>query len=517
MFAHNLGYDARISDCFLTLPSLGWALVAHNVAPRGTWLSWRRDRATLLMVDSASVWPDTLAHLGVMFGLGKPRLPSPEASEVEWERRCQADVLILRTAVMAYLAWIEDADLGNFQVTGAGMAWAAFRHRWLRHNLLVHADPDALAAERRAMWTGRCEAYWRGTIGYQVVHEWDLHAAYARVARDAAVPVRLVGPMPPGYPWRSALADPRLALLAEVTVSTATPSVPAHADGRILWPVGTFTTTLWDVEIQAALDDGATVEVRRAWLYHAAPALHDWASWILDMLSRDDDSVPPWQAAIVKHWSRALIGRFAMQYSTWERWATMPALGAERRTMLDDVEGSEYDLMHVGTDLWRETGLVEWGQSMPAITGYVMAACRVRLWRIVQSLPEGCALYVDTDSLLATDQWHDQIRDLAATDLGEGLRLKQSWRGFTILGPRQIVTGDKVRMAGIPTRAVRVGRTDFEGEIWESLDVALRSGRPGAVRTMPRRWHARGVDRRRLGPGVGWTRPYALTAGGETS
>jgi hypothetical protein len=513
MWAHNLGYDARISTCFTILPTLGWALVAHNVAPRGTWLSWRRGKASLIMVDSASVWPDTLAHVGLMFGLGKPRLPAPDASDQAWEQRCHADVTILRTAVLAYLGWIESADLGNWQVTGAGQSWAAYRHKYMHHNLLVHADFEALAAERRAMWTGRCEAYWHGSIGYQVVHEWDLHAAYARCARDLAVPVRLLGAMPTGYDWRRGLDDPRYALLAQVSVSTDTPSVPALHDGHILWPVGTFHTVLWDVEIASAIADGASVTVHKGWLYRTEPALRDWATWILDVLTAPADTYPLWMIAIVKHWSRALIGRFAMQYATWEPWATAPELGTERRTLIDDIEASEYDIMQVGRDVWRESGTVEWSQSMPAITGYVMAACRVRLWRIIRALPEGCVLYADTDSLLCTDRWHDTVAAVAATELGEGLRLKQSWQGITILGPRQIVTGERVRMAGIPNSARRVGRAEFEGEVWESLDVALRSGRAGAVRTMPRRWHARGVDRRRKSRGVGWTAPHALNLG----
>lgn len=510
LWAHNLGYDARISDTFRILPALGWSLVAHNIAPRGTWLVWKRDRANLTMVDSASVWPVTLATIGKWFGLAKTDLPAQDAPDAEWVARCQTDVLILRTAIMTYLDWLETADMGNWQLTGAGQSWSAYRHRFMTHQLLVHGDEDALAAERRAMWTGRCEAYWRGTIGYQEVQEWDLETAYARVAYDTSVPVKLVGPMPARYPWRDILDNPDLALLAEVTISTDVPTVPTMDDGRILWPVGTFDTTLWDCELQAAIEDGAEVTVHRAWLYHAKPALRDWAQWIMDGLHATADDVPLWRKAILKHWSRALVGRFAMRYSTWEPWGRMPELGAERRTLIDDIEGSTYDVMHVGADLWRESGTVEWAQSMPAITGYVMAACRIRLWRIVQQMPSGSVLYIDTDSMLLTDSWKCAINELCQLSTGEGLRLKQSWHGFSIMGPRQIITGERVRMAGVPILAQRVGRHDFAGSVWESLDGALRAGRPATVRTSDRRWHVEGIDRRRIGSGMGWTHPYKL-------
>jgi hypothetical protein len=462
------------------------------------------------MVDSASVWPTTLAEVGKMFGLGKPRLPSDEDSEATWMARCEGDVRILRTAVRAYLDWVERADLGNWQLTGAGQSWAAYRHRFMRHPLLVHGDEDALAAERRAMWTGRCEAYWHGTIDYQVVHEWDLHAAYAMVARDAYVPIRLIGPMPPRHDWRTSVHSGRHRVLAEVTVTTEVPTVPAMYDDHIVWPVGTFRTTLWDVELTEAIQDGATVTIHRGWLYHAAPALQEWARWILAMLAAPDSEVPAWQKAILKHWGRALIGRFAMTYSTWDPFGSMPDLGAEQRTLIDEVEQSAYDIMHVGTQLWRQGDEVEWSQSMPAITGYVMAACRVKLWRILRSLPDAAPLYCDTDSLLTTDRWYRDVSAVAASPLGEGLRLKKSWDGFTINGPRQIVTGNRVRMSGIPVRAQRVGRHEYVGEVQESVAVGLRAGRTSTVRRMDRTWHTRGVDRRRRGPQTGYTYPHRL-------
>jgi hypothetical protein len=465
------------------------------------------------MVDTSSVWPVTLHTIGKWFGLGKPELPGPDAPIEDWIARCEADVLITRTAVMAYLAWIEEAQLGNWQFTGAGMAFTAYRHKFMSHKLLVHSDADALAAEKRAMWTGRCEAYWHGSINYQEVQEWDFETQYARIARDTLVPTQLVGPIGPRAPWREALDNPSLALLAEVTITTDTPTVPTLHDGRILWPVGTFRTTLWGPELEAAMADGASVTFHNGFLYRTAPALRDMAAWIIDSLHAPDAECPLWRKAILKTWSRTWIGRFAMTYKTWDDWGVMPQLGAERRTLIDDIEGATYDLMHVGHDLWREAGEVEWGQYMPAITGYIMAVARVRLWRLVRRMPPGSVMYVDTDSMIITDKFQDEIAAVAQIGIGDGLRLKSTYRGFSIRGPRQIVTGDRVRMAGVPILAQRVGPDDYAGSVWESLDVAMRSGRPAAVRTTDRRWHVPGVDRRRQGPGVGWTRPYKVDIG----
>lgn len=510
LWAHNLGYDTRISESLVVLPRMGWRLEAHNLSGKGCWLNWRRGEQSLVMVDSASVFPISLAQIGEHFGLGKLALPEFEAERDQWEARCRRDVEILGTAVKAYIKWIEEGDLGNWQQTGAGQSWAAYRHRFMSHRLLVHDDESALSAERRAMWTGRCEAFWHGAVSFATVHEWDLTLAYARVARDVAVPTRLVGPLPNCDQWRRYLDNPRVAILAEVEVTTDLPIVPTEVDGHIAWPTGTFVTTLWTPELKALADAGATVTVRGGWLYRTDPALKEWADWIITALEDRDGTVPAWRKVILKHWARALIGRFAMTYTSWEAWARAPDLKTQRFSFFDSRTNTEGEMIQVGREIFEKTGTQEWQHSMPAITGFVMSACRVRLWDIMRALPEGATLYVDTDSILATEGFHDAVKKVADSPIGHGLRLKKSWDGISIWGPRQIVTGASVRIAGLPKRAHRTGRHRFEGEVWESLEAASRNGRFASVRIQRRAWEMKGIDRRRKGGTIGWTKPHVL-------
>lgn len=517
LWTHNLGYDSRISEMFTVLPASGWNLVAHNLVGKGTWLMWRRGRASLTMVDSASVFPCELIRLGVHIGLPKLPLPPGNAGGVGLYSRCWRDVEILRTAILAYLDWIEREDLGNWQLTGAGQSWATFRHRFMDSPLLVHDDADALAAERRAMWTGRCEAYWHGELSFQVVHEWDLSLAYPRIAKDHAVPVRLLGPMPEGYEWRKVLEMNSTALLAEVEVTTEVPVVATHSDGRILWPVGTFTTTLWDVEIKEALAAGAAVTVHRGWLYRKAPALKSWAEWVIAQLDNLADLKDHWLYIVLKHWARALIGRFAMTYTKWEEFAHVPTAMVRAHSVYDADRDETFRTVQIGHTMWRDAGVREWGESMPMVTGYIQAIARVRLWQILRAAPTRSVLYADTDSVLVTDMHSQAIAEIAAAHPDWGLRLKRSWQGFAVWGPRQIRTGESLRVSGVSRKAVRTGKQQFEGEVWESLDGAIHTGHPASVHVRNRVWTVRGVDRRRRGPGLGWTEPFRLPDTGSST
>lgn len=510
LYTHNLAYDVRVGSALSELPRLGWTLVAHNLSNSSCWLNWRKGLASLVMVDSASVFPVSLAQVGEHFGMGKPPLPKPDDGRELWEARCNADVDILVAAIKAYVGWIEHDDLGNWQQTGAGQAWATFRHRFMSHKLLAHEDDRALRAERRAMWTGRCEAYWHGSISYQVVHEWDITLDYARIAYDVRVPTRLIGPMPGGNRWERWLDSPSVAFLAEVEIETDVPVVPTDVDGYIAWPVGKFRTTLWSPEVRLARDNGARVTVLGGWLYHTEPALRDWAAWILRLLANEDGTVPSWQLVILKAWARSLVGRFAMTYTSWEPIGTAPTLDVRRVPYFDTRDGSDGELLQIGDQLFEKTGIQEWRDSIPAITGYVMSVARVRLWDIMAACPPRSVLYCDTDSIIATDQFHDAIKRVADSSMGHGLRLKRSWDGFAIWGPRQITTGDVVRVAGIPKRARRTGRHEFVGHVWESLETATKRGRFDRVTIRPRQWKVKGIDRRRLGAGVGWTQPIRI-------
>jgi hypothetical protein len=510
LWTHNLGYDARIAEVFDLLPAMGFTLVAHNLIGKGCWLMWRRGRASLTMVDSTSVFPCELIRLGVHIGLPKLPLPPASARGIGLYSRCWRDVEILRGAVLAYLDWLEKEDLGNWQLTGAGQSWATFRHRFMDRRLLIHDDTDAIAAERRAMWTGRCEAYWHGALGFQVVHEWDLSLAYPRIARDHNVPVRLLGPMPDGFEWRKTLGSMGTALLAECQVVTAVPVVPTHDDGRILWPVGTFTTTLWDVEIQAAIDAGASVTVTRGWLYRKGPALKTWAEWIIAQLDNLKDLKDHWLYIVLKHWARALIGRFAMTYTKWEPYCETPTPMVRAHSVFDAETGETFRTVQIGHTMWRDVGVREWGESMPMITGYIQAIARVRLWTILCEAPEGAVLYCDTDSVLVTDMHSVDMQAVADAHPEWGLRLKRSWQGFAVWGPRQIVTGESVRIAGVPSKAQRVEPRVFRGEVWESLQGAILKGHPGSVHIRNRTWEVRGKDRRRDGPELGWTMAFHL-------
>jgi hypothetical protein len=199
-----------------------------------------------------------------------------------------------------------------------------------------------------------------------------------------------------------------------------------------------------------------------------------------------------------------------MRYPRWRHVAASAQSDVRYTPTIDADTGEESAVIQVGRRVWEQRGTTEGNDYCPQVTGYVMSELRARLWRLIDACPPQSVLYVDTDSLLVTDAHLATMTDLQETALGRGLRLKRAWRGMAIYGPRQVVTEEAVKIAGLPRKARRVTRHDYEGEVTETLLGAIGGRRLDVVQLTPRQWRIEGVDPRRAGPSVGWTSPFAL-------
>lgn len=509
LYSHNLPYDLRIADGLRQLPRLAFKLDAIRLANQGSWSRWTRGKASLTLCDSSSVFPVQISSLYRACGVTKPDPPNSDDLD-EWGHYCTGNVVVLTDILTEYYAWLRTGVAGNWQLTGAGQSWAHWRHSHYTHPVLVHPDSEAIAAERRAMWTGRAENWSWGKDLDAPIYEWDWANSYPRIARDHPVPVRLVGTARTANASDLPELAKRYTILADVTVSTEQPVVPARHDNRILWPIGTFESTLWWPEIEAVLSEGGTVEPHCVWLYRSEPALKQWGEWIIDQIHGKGGSDYPWVPLVLKHWSRTLIGRFATQYQNWEEFGTDTESRVQVGKLYNADTGVTTDMMQVGRELHVMTGMTESDDSCPQITSYVMSLARRMLWDASQAVGHENVIYMDTDSLIVNMEGHVILTEL--TKLGQlpGLRLKHRHRGFEIYGPRSAFIGSKRVFAGMPKAAVRTGEKTFQGEVWTNLEKSLSIGEADRVTIQPRKFTIRFNANRRERTADGRTVPRRL-------
>ena len=509
LYAHNLNYDLRISQALSLLPKLGWQMKDMRLDGRGSWSKWSRDGASLNLCDSASIFPVSLATLAATLGMQKKPLSDCTQREKLFQR-CETDVAILADAIIRYVTWLRSGQCGNWQMTGASQAWSHWRHSHYTHKILVHDNEDALKAERAAMHAGRCEAWRWGKYTGDTWYEYDWQNSYPRIARDCMLPTRLCGTVtaPSATGMESLMRQ--YAVLADCEVATKEPCVPTSHGDRVVWPTGIFRTTLWDPELRLLAEHDATIRVHRAWLYKREPALKDWAEWILSSLNDPSEACEPWKKLILKHWSRALIGRFGMRYQSWEKYGTAQESRVYIATLINSDDGSKQELLQVGTDLFTSGDQREVDDGCPQITGYIMSEARAKLWRAAIQIGEQHVVYMDTDSLIVDSVGHNRIQDLASFPLFDGLRSKARYRNIHIYGPRSLICDSRPCVAGMPRDSRETASATWSGEVWRGAKESVRLGESDTVAIRPTTFHLRYNSNRRYFNSDGSTSPYVL-------
>lgn len=497
LWCHNLDFDLQNTDAFRILPTLGWKLEWANLDEQVSMAKWSRDGASLKMADTMSWVPKPLEVIGQTLGIGKPDLPKEDDSRAAWERRCVADVEITTCLVRTLLDYIRENELGNMQFSGAGMGYAMWRHKYLDDKVLVHADPAAIEAERAAMHTGRAEVWRHGKYPKTKLYEWDMANAYTRIAKDSDLPRQLIKEDPDPTMGRYKRWAQKWALLAKAEITTDVPCVPVREDSRELWPVGTFTTWLWDCELQLAIEEGATVRLVHVYAYLRGPIMARWAAHTLDVLHGTHPEIPDVVKLWYKHQARATIGRCGLRYTQWEPsgpdWIGMTGIS----TVTTQANPEPHRLLHIGGELWEESGKVEGRDSMPMIPSWIAARCRVILWRTMRMIGLQHVYYVDTDSILVDAAGHDLMEAYAGGRNPDGWRVKGIYRRAELYGPRQIILEWEPRIAGVPKRAERTEHATFEGHIWQRAAAGLAAQAHGSIRVSNRTWHPQWSDRRR--------------------
>lgn len=502
-FAHNLGYDVRISGALDILPALGWELEWSNLDRSVSSMTWRSERGTLVLADMYTWLPVPLSSVGGMVGVGKLSMPGDGASLETWRTYCMNDTDIVYRAMSEIKDYVQTEGLGNFQPTGAGMAYSTWRHKHLEHQILVHDDVDVLAAERAAMHTGRAEAWRHGEILGERWTELDLKNAYVTIARDYELPTRLrfkTGSL--SMEQYTKLCD-MYRVLCKVRVTTDLPVVPCQHEGRTIWPVGTFTTWLWDCEIDALLSEGQSVRIIQGITYTREFILREWAQWVLGLIDKGNDGVSPVIKTWAKHSGRALIGRISLRTPRWDYWGGNPNGNTGISYLHSGSTDRTQRLLHIGSKTFIETERIEGRDSLPQVTSWIMAQCRVRLWTAMRTAGLESLAHVDTDSLILSKRGLQRLRErLPEADL-ELWATKGSWATMEVYGPRTYRVGRTRRISGVPVRAEETPDGRFAGEKWTGVAGDIERGNAQAVTVVPWVWTLTRRDPRRVdSPGV---------------
>lgn len=489
MVAHNTGFDFQVLGGPDAMRRHGWLITKAIVDDPPFILKARKDGASLLLLDWYNYFRGSLSSAGLLLGVPKLPMPTYTESDPRWLSYCRNDVLVLYRALAEYVKWIEDHDLGNFAYTLAGQAFNAYRHRFMPAPIYIHTRRSAIAIERRGYFGGRVEMFSNATLPRQTYTYLDINSAYASVMRDGDYPTAL----------RRVVARPRVeqvtewlndyCMMADVVLTTPTPLYPCRVEGRLLFPTGTFTTTLATPELRLAIQRGHVRSVRLCVLYSKANLFRSWVIETFAMRQHAKNSGDYFRDEMMKRLSNSLFGKFGQRNYEWKKVADEPegSDGIWKEVHLST--GRVTTFRRLGGVKEKRTTMTEGFHSFVAIAAHVSSASRVLLLRYIEQAGWEHIFYCDTDSLIVDEAGAASLAPAVhPRELG-ALKVEGTSEDVALLAPKNYRFGKIERHKGRRNDATLLDDGRYQQEQFVSLVGALRMQWHGGplVRTIRKR------------------------------
>lgn len=362
-------------------------------------------------------WPDT------------PELP--DATPLH--HRTARDRACLWMAVFCHMSdWWQTAAKAPLGLTAGQCAVGILRSHVGRGSICTHTHADAAELERAASFGGRASVWYYGDVGRPADHHTaecpapapspfgsvpgpavnlDVRSMYPNLLATERFPVALIG-----HRHRCPASEPQalargLGVVARVRIRADVPSFPVRRGDRIVYPVGTFWTTLTGPELLRLRGRGRVLACEGIAVYRLGTPFRDAAAALLAMRADARSANRPAWELFVKLVSNSLAGKLAQRSGRW----------VERRRLTGPVPWGEW--VEGGgpggaTRRFRAlAGLVwEWdheqGKPGPfaAAFAYLTALGRIRLENIRDRLGRKAVYAQDTDGLWVAPADVDVLR-----------------------------------------------------------------------------------------------------------
>lgn len=469
LIAHNVSFDFGVLDGFRQLEQAGYRLQSVYTKGMTTILRFAKGRRKIIVLDNGNIFKTSLGELGEALGLPKGKVDFNTCTHEELSAYCKRDVEILLLAWQTWFRFLEVHDLGKFGFTLPSQAMNAFRHRFMKHLLLVHKDPETLELERRAYRGGRTSIFYVGKIEGKPVYKLDVNSAYPWAMKGHRMPIQHLFTTD-----RASIEEIKewlktACVVADVDVEVTENPFPVHYRGHNIYPVGRFTTTLTTPDLEYALQRGWVKAVHKAAIYRSGCCFDDYVDYFYTLKQQyaKENNKPFYY--ITKLFLNSLYGKFGQKASRFVQFGKADDVVDEDTEILDNETGEHIVLYRFGDTLWREIDEGESYNSMPAISAHITAYVRMRLYELRKIAGEDHVYYMDTDSLFVDEIGYERLKPyIDPLELGK-LKVEGIEHHVVFNAPKNYCFGTKWTRKGIPANAVQVAPNAWEFEKFHSL------------------------------------------------
>lgn len=371
-------------------------------------------------------------------------------------REAEAQVAAMWRCWMALLEMLDEHDCGDFKLSLGSQAMAIYRHRFIQHPILIHGDAYVDRLERKSA-TGACyQPQFAGSAPPGAFYYVDVNAMYPYCMRSFVLPWRLRG-CSGALPLATLERHLQHHLcIATVRLKTDFSIYPHRMDGRTVFPVGEFTTTLTTPDLWNAIEERAIKEVQAAAWYdgeHLFDRFVDyWWSARREYAQRGERV----KAGLCKSWMVAFYGRWGARYhETVEEGQAEPGeYGSGSLLDADTGEIRSYTVLGGKMISRRRIGLAP--DAFPAIMAHVAAHGRNVLFEYARKAGLGHVYVYLSDGLIVDQIGFDRLQDDLDDDRLGALKCKIEAETLETRSDVEYVLGERHWLSGVKRDATRV-------------------------------------------------------------
>jgi len=486
LYAHNLIYDLQLSGLLTGLITRGWRVVQCVLDNPPVFARLKRGRMSIVMVDTFNYWQFSVERMGADLGMPKLEMPSPDDDMEAWITYCKRDVDVLSEYLLSFMRFLYKNDLAGLGLTLASQSFRSYRHRFMRPVIELHNNKIATELERRGYAGGRVECFRIGSCQLQPYYYLDVNSMYPYVMRDNLYPVKLAGMTDDLPVGKLSKLLTEYYLIADCHVEVDQPIYALKNQHKLIFPVGSFETTLHSPEIEWGLREGYIERINRIACYEQEQIFTEFVNFFYCMklgAEKSGNRVLRQQAKLIMN---SLYGKFG-QLNVISKFAPLDGdYKTGRLRGYSEELGRAVEVNYYGTQVelrWREG---ESTYSYPAIAGAVTAYARMYLWRLMLTAGLDHVYYVDTDSLIVDQEGYDSLQDyLDPLTLGK-LKCEGVSDRLILRGAKDYEFGDTLKHKGIPRKAVSVGEDTWIYEQFRGSLTWLAQGMPTGVEVYER-------------------------------
>lgn len=531
---HNLPYDLTLAGLWGAVCSERMTVTSCALGGSAFYIRGKLDGCPVVWIDSANYWRSPLAEVGAGVGRSKWPMPDQDDTDDEWLDYCMNDVEIVADAMDALTRHWREEGMGNWGVTSSALSFNCFRQRFMTHKVLVHDNKHALKLERDSYYGGIVDVNFVGAAPAGRVYELDVRSMYPSVCRDP-LPTRLAGYSRRLGPEALKRLGEQYAVSADVTLYSTDETYPVRHGGRVIYPHGSYRTTLPGPELSEALRLGRVQSVHAAAWHHTTPAFRDCMDYWLAARAEANAGGDKCGEAICKVMANSLYGKTGQRSIIWERWGADAMRAVERAhglpvgalayverhpptlrrmegTYITAVQGVTLRIRDYWGYLEVQVDRGESRDSVPSIAAHVTSLARLLLREMQRAAGARHWFYSDTDSLWVDDVGLKHLCDLGhvASDTPGKLSVRHEYTSFIIHSAKDYVADGEVTLKGVRADAEWLdARTVRQDTYPGAVGMMENASKPGVLVRKVERGLARGVPGKAAGA-AGWTRPITL-------